>query len=310
MYKDRECQMENCKSIFTPTSGSQKYCLNCKEKAKHQKDKIRWRNRSRKRNSSIEYNRICLACGKEFSTFYKKKVYCGSEECEIERVRRKNKVTHERRDKNELIAKGKKYYKNNREKCLLEKALEYRKKHPDAKEYVGGKIQNHTIDFVRVYVEQYGYELISTSYINNRSKIELKCPIGHYWKTTFHNFKDSGVRCYICHLKSNTSKFELEVREFVSSIYSGEVVYNDRTIVLNSDTGRFLELDLYFPEVNKAIECDGLYWHQGEEMIKKDTFKTNFCSNNGIDLLRITDREWISGEGEQPINNFLAAGKK
>ena len=311
MYKDKECKMEGCKNVFTPITGNQKYCLDCKEKAKSQKDRVRWRKRSRKINSSIEYNRECLACGKEFSTFYKKKVYCGSEECEIERVRRKNKITHDGRSRDELIAKGRKYYKNNREKCLLKRASNYRKEHTDVKEYVGGKIHNHGIDFVREYVEKYGYELISTFYTNNRDKIELKCPRGHYWKTNFHNFKDGNARCFTCYTKNNyTSRFELEVRSFVSDVYSGNVVYNDRTIILNSDTGRFLELDLYFPDINKAIECDGLYWHKGDEMHKKDTFKNNFCESSGIDLLRVTDKEWEFGEGKQHINNFLVTGNK
>ena len=311
MYKDKECNMEGCKNIFTPTTGNQKYCLDCKEKAKSQKDRIRWKNSNRKKNNSVEYNRGCLICGKEFSTFYKKKVYCGSEECEIERLRRKNKVIHKKRSKEKMVLKGKKYYKDNREKCLLNKALAYRNNHPNAKAYVSGKINKHTIDFVREYIENYGYELISTFYINNRSEIELKCPRGHYWKTTFQRFKDSDARCFTCYTKNNyTSRFELEVREFVSGVYSGNVVYNDRTIILNSDTGRFLELDLYFPDINKAIECDGLYWHKGDEMHKKDTFKNNFCESSGIDLLRVTDKEWEFGEGKQHINNFLVTGNK
>jgi len=307
MYKEKECQMKGCKNIFIPTSGSQKYCSECKEKAKRDRERIQWRKQSRKRNNSKEYQRECLACGKEFFTFYSKKVYCGSNSCKIERVKRKNKMVHERRSREELTEKGRKYYKNNREKCLLKHASDYRDKYPDAKKYVSGKINKHTIEFVRGYVKNYDYELLSTTYVNNRSKIKLKCPMGHYWETSFHNFKDGAARCFTCYIMNNyTSKFELEVKKFVKSIYNGRVVYNDRTIIFNNNTNKFLELDLYFPELNKAIECDGVYWHSRKETMQRDKIKTKLCNKNSINLLRITDKEWPSKRCAQKINNFLS----
>jgi len=309
MYKEKKCKMDGCENIFIPISGSQKYCSDCKEKAKRLKDQERWKKANRKKHSK-EYIRNCLACGNEFSTYYEKKVYCGDPECEKERVRIKNNRIHERRDRKELIEKGRKYYKNNREKCLLKKAEVYRKAHPNAKKYVGGKTNKHTIDYIRNYVEERGYTLLSKEYINSKLPIMLKCPKGHEWSTTFHNFRDlknkTGARCMTCYLQNSyTSRFELEVREFVKSIYSGKVVYNNRTIVFNKNTGKFLELDLYFPYLNKAIECDGVYWHQKKDMIVKDNIKTKFCKSNNIKLLRINDIEWNNNIGKLSINNFL-----
>jgi len=312
MYKEKNCQMDGCENIFIPTSGSQKYCLDCKEKAKRLKEKEQWKKVNRKKYNK-EYIRNCLACGNEFSTYYKKKVYCGNLDCEKERVKRKNVNSHKRRDRNELIEKGRKYYKNNREKCLLKRAEVYRKLNPNAKEYVSGKTNKHTIEYIRNYIEERGYILLSKEYINSKLPIILKCPKGHEWTTTFHNFRDlknkTGVRCMTCYLQNNyTSRFELEVREFVNSIYHGKVVYNDRTIVFNKNTGKFLELDLYLPDLNKAIECDGVYWHQKEVTIKNDNIKTKFCKNNRIELLRVSDIEWNDSIGKLSVNNFLLRG--
>lgn len=306
MYKDKKCKMVGCESTFTPTSGIQKYCVDCKEKAKIEREKTQWKKQSRKRSGSIEYIRNCLACNKKFSTFYKKKIYCGDPKCEVERIRVKNKRIHKGRSKEKLIDKGRKYYKNNREICLLKKAKDYRKKYPNAKNYISGRTPVHNIAFVKEYVEQYGYKLLSTSYTNNKAPIELECPRGHYWKTSLHNFKDYNARCFTCSTRYNRiSKFETEVREFVNKVYSGKIIYNDRTIVFNSNTNRFLELDLYFPELNKAIECDGIYWHSTDIVSVRDRVKTKFCNDNDIDLLRINDDEWPSENCRCAVCEFL-----
>ncbi len=309
MYKEKRCRMDGCENIFIPTSGSQKYCLDCKEKAKRLKNKERWKKVNRNKYHK-EYIRNCLACGNKFSTYYKKKVYCGNLNCEKERIRVKNVNGHKRRNKKKLIKKGKIYYKNNKEKCLLKKAENYRKLNPNAKEYVSGKINKHTIEYIRKYVEERDYTLLSKEYINSKLPIILKCLKGHKWTTTFHSFRDlsnkTGARCMVCYLQNNyISRFELEVREFVNSIYRGKVIYNDRTIVFNKNTGKFLELDLYLPDLNKAIECDGIYWHQKEVVIKNDSIKTKFCKDHNIELLRVSDIEWNGGVGKLLVNNFL-----
>lgn len=298
--------MVGCDVVFTPTTGNQKYCEGCKEKAKHDRDKVMWCNRERKRSNFKEYTKECGICGKIFTTYYGSKKYCGAEECEIERVRRKNSAIHARRSRDELIAKGRKYYKNNRKDILYRLADKYRENNPDAKGYVFGKVHKHNKEYVKNYVEKFDYGLLSEEYINNRSPITLKCPIGHIWTTSFHNFKDGEARCFYCYIINNyTSKFELEVRGYVSSIYSGEVIYNDRTLVFNKHTKKPLELDLYFPEYNKAIECNGEYWHSTDEAVERDKIKNEFCNNNDISLLTVTDQEWLFGQGKNLVSEFL-----
>ena len=101
---------------------------------------------------------------------------------------------------------------------------------------------------------------------------------------------------------SGSSYFEKEICEFVKSIYSNEIVENDRKIIYPK------ELDIYIPNKNVAIECDGLYWHSTEQLTSKGQFmfsfdekkhyknkqliKTLLCEEKGIRLIHIFEDEW------------------
>jgi hypothetical protein len=297
MYKDKKCQYKQCDNIFTPTTGSQKYCSSCAIKSKQEKDRLRWRDRNRELNCYKEYTRLCKICGKEFKTFYKKKIYCGSEKCEAERIRLKNKNYHEKRDHDYMIGKGRSYYRKNKASILLKKAAVYRKNNKNVKRYKN-KIHIHNIDYIRNYVEERGYQLLSKEYLNSKSKIKLKCPNGHTWKTTFHNFRDAnsrgeiitGARCITCYLNNNyTSKPEQKIRDFFKEHHPNiKCLYNDRTVIGPK------ELDLYFPSNKVAVEVCGLYWHS-ENLGNTDRNyhyeKMVACFNNGVRLITVFEDE-------------------
>lgn len=211
-YKEKLCEADGCTVIFKPTTGNQKYCVDCKDKIKHLKALEQWRRKSRKKNNSVEQIKICPLCGTEFKTFYKSKIYCGSEECENKRVTIKNHAVHLRRDKEYLLSKGRRYYSENKEDILLSKAIKYREKNPDAVEYVPGRTAKPTIYEVKKVIESEGYTLLSTEYVNNRTKLKLQCPEGHIWFTSFHNFKDSENRCAVCYNSYNAERVCAEVQ--------------------------------------------------------------------------------------------------
>ena len=310
-YKEKVCLL--CGEIYAPTSPKQKYCISCKVEGKElwakacgkERDRIR----NRKRYNYVEYTRNCKHCGIEFKTFYKKKVYCGAEKCEKVRMAIKNKRVRARLSKECLAAKSHKYYKKNREQLLIERAVKYRKCHPDAKPYVGGKVHRWSLESVREYVESRGYKLLSDKYMNNKQKLLLECPKGHEWETTLHGFKDGKTNCFRCYLDNYISKFKTSVKEYVSKIYSGPVMYNECEQVLDKETGHFLKLDIWFPELNKAIECNGLYWYKREEAIIRDKVKQQVCKKQGTDLLIVTDDDWPSECDEININQFVGGEK-
>ena len=93
---------------------------------------------------------------------------------------------------------------------------------------------------------------------------------------------------------STRSQYEEEIYEFLKSIYSGEVIRNDKKVIAP------YELDFFVPEKKLAIEFDGLFWHsQGLINLRDIDFKfyhlekTKACEAKDINLLHIFENEWL-----------------
>lgn len=108
--------------------------------------------------------------------------------------------------------------------------------------------------------------------------------------------------CPICCLKT-ISKPERELAEYISSIYKGNILRNDRTY-LNGN-----ELDIVLPELKIAFEFDGTFWHMDSRLFKAtdinpvrnltaeniwkfDADKILNCDKIGIKLYRIKEYDW------------------
>ena len=91
---------------------------------------------------------------------------------------------------------------------------------------------------------------------------------------------------------------EIEIFNFVKSIYSDEIRQNDRKVL----DGK--ELDLYLPKIKIGIEIDGDYWHS--DLYKKYDFhynKSNLCRKKGIRLIHI--QEFIWKKDSNVYKNYL-----
>jgi len=162
-------------------------------------------------------------------------------------------------------------------------------------------------DYIKECIESItGYKLLSNEYINTNSKLLIKCPAGHEFEKSFKLFK-AGARCPICWYNSTSSKPEREIQDFISEIYNGKIINNDRNTIVNPQTGYNLELDVYLPEINKAIEFNGTYWHSLPYKIKNDNIKQEQCRNNNIQLLIIQEENWTDNKEMclQVIEKFL-----
>jgi len=147
--------------------------------------------------------------------------------------------------------------------------------------------RRYTIDEVREFYKKEGYVLLSTTYKNVNSELDIKCDKGHFYKSTLHHFIQYN-RCPICSQNLHQSKGEKEVVDFISQIYDGKIIENDRTTIRNPLTGYMLELDIYLPDMKKAIEYNGAYWHRNG----KDKIKLDGCIENGINLITINHSDW------------------
>ena len=156
-----------------------------------------------------------------------------------------------------------------------------------------------TYEYVKEQIESVeGYKLLSKSYKGVFVKLKVQCNEGHEYKVTWNDFYQ-GNRCPVCNFKNITSKAEKEIFEIVKQLLPDmDIVENDRTQIVNSLTNRNLELDIYVPSLNKAIEFNGRYWHSMEETKIRDTEKIKQCKEKGIDLLVIQEQEWTENKNK------------
>jgi len=100
--------------------------------------------------------------------------------------------------------------------------------------------------------------------------------------------------------ETNQSGEENNIYEYIKSIYSGNILKNNRD-VLNGT-----ELDIYIPEKHLAIEYNGTYWHSDiykDKMYHQD--KTIKCIQNGIQLIHIFEYEWLDTSKQDIIKQIL-----
>jgi hypothetical protein len=89
-------------------------------------------------------------------------------------------------------------------------------------------------------------------------------------------------------IKKDISVFEKSVIEFVST-FNLEIQLNTRSIISP------YEIDIFFPELNIGIECNGDYWHS--DIFKDRTYhykKWSRCYDKNIRLISISESEWFN----------------
>lgn len=127
-----------------------------------------------------------------------------------------------------------------------------------------------------------GYKLIS-EYKTARDYSIVICPEGHEWRVKLNDFQQ-GVRCPHCDGSTGQRELQRRLQEKISS----KVIYNDR------DTLGGLELDIYYPELNVAIEYQGNYWHSLKEQKRRDRIKRWLCKKKDIKLMEVWDLEFLA----------------
>lgn len=131
------------------------------------------------------------------------------------------------------------------------------------------------------------YDYSKVNYINYKTKVEIICPKhGSFWQTPACHFKCDG--CPTCKGEISVSKQELDIVNYIKEINNTIINLNDRQII------NPMELDIYLPFKNIAIEYDGLYWHSNNKIDKNyHLLKTNLCKDRGIHLIHIFEDEWL-----------------
>lgn len=136
----------------------------------------------------------------------------------------------------------------------------------------------------------------------NKTKIDFICPSGHRHNISVRKWRN-GQRCGKCVV----SKEERELRKVIDQ-FNVPYKMNDRTTLLNPKTNCYLELDIFFPKINKAIEYNGNYWHSRAGKINNDNIKKELCDEKGIALMIINDNDWYDNRTNtiQNLHSFIA----
>ena len=162
------------------------------------------------------------------------------------------------------------------------KTKEFKEKYIRSREK---KFKLHILPKILTKIENDGNIIIDGDVNNIRDKIKIKCNKGHIFSRIVNNLSYNTI-CPLCN--NNKSKSETLIYDFLSE-YDIHAITNSRSIISP------LELDIYISSHNLAIELNGLYWHS--ETNGKDRNyhldKTELCNKQNIQLLHITDSEWL-----------------
>ncbi len=146
-----------------------------------------------------------------------------------------------------------------------------------------------------------GYTLLCDfeHYIGTNNIYQVQCKkCGNIFNTRYDDGKLIS-RCFVCEPRKFPpirSKKEIEVYDYVSSIYKGKVISNDRTVIGPQ------EIDIFLPDLKLGFEFDGTYWHS----LKSDNYhkhKDELGLKSGVKIYHIDEVDWDNKQ--QEVKNFI-----
>lgn len=111
---------------------------------------------------------------------------------------------------------------------------------------------------------------------NTNKKVWWKCRKGHEWEAVISS-RNAGNGCPYCAKELQTSFPEQAIYYYIKKIFPDAI---------NSDHHLNMELDIFIPSKNIAIEYDGVFWHKNS---KSDEKKNKLCEDNKIILFRVKE---------------------
>jgi len=155
----------------------------------------------------------------------------------------------------------------------------------------GGGYISTTNEFISKAVEVHGgkFDYSRVEYSNNKTPVTIVCPVhGEFMQKP--NGHLNGHGCLMCARDATSSAAEFEIVEFLNSIGINSIQHS-RSIIPP------LELDIFVPDFNVAIEYNGIYWHSFGNLEEEDKYshccKLDRCKKLGVRLIQIFENEWI-----------------
>jgi hypothetical protein len=172
----------------------------------------------------------------------------------------------------------------------------YGAKHPmhvqKFRDAVSDSLSGRERDFIPHYTDDlrketyYSKEWLEKMYLTEKKSIEYICSVCEVTNAAlYRQFKRFGIELK----RSKRSYFEEQIVDFIQQ-------HTNKTIKLNyKDLKDVFEVDVFMPEYNLAIECDGLYWHSYPIKPKEYHQKKKLsCLSQKVNLLSIFEHEYIN----------------
>lgn len=158
------------------------------------------------------------------------------------------------------------------------------------------KTKNNRLDIeeVKNRITKAGYLPKFESYSDSQSLLSVVCPVHGPFKASLERFM-YGYGCQKC--SKGRSKSQDEMFDFIHSL-NADTKENVRDVIGP------LELDVYTPCLNLAIEYCGLYWHS--DLYKNRNYhfdKMTMTNTVNIRLITIFEDEWL--ERKDQVKGFL-----
>ena len=140
-------------------------------------------------------------------------------------------------------------------------------------------------------------------YKEQRVPSTVICPKHGEFQAYFFSLRISKIGCHRCAV-NRFSTPEKEIVDYIKSIYSNTIIENDRSVIPSIRNNKyFMELDIYLPDINLAIEFNGSYWHSDEFISKRTNgvfktakeyhdYKLEKCNEKGIKLIFIEEQDY------------------
>jgi len=140
---------------------------------------------------------------------------------------------------------------------------------------------------VKEFLLENGYELLTHHGLNEAKHNIKHVSCGHIFNKHISGGSwQTKVLCPMCF--PSTSIFQNEIFRFITEELNIPCNSNDRDIIQPQ------ELDIFIPQNNIAIECNGIYWHtEGNGKDRKYHLnKYQKCKDKNIQLLQVWESEW------------------
>lgn len=111
-------------------------------------------------------------------------------------------------------------------------------------------------------------------------KVWWKCSRGHSWQSSVCNRQKRN--CPFCEKQSKTSFPEQALFYYIKKCFPDTQNGNTEAIQM--------ELDIFIPSKNIAIEYDGRFYHQAKASKQREQKKNQLCIENGIRLIRVREK--------------------